>query len=172
MKRLLVIICLVFVGCGYTTRGFHYDGNSIIIKPVANKIDITSESRRYSGYGTYPVLIENRLTNILVNKFNIDGGLKVVNDDPRALRLTCTITDYKKETLRYTDSDDVEEQRLRLYVRMQLQGVDGDTLQKKTIIGEASYFIVGPNQRSETAAQVDLIDDTARRIVEAVVEEW
>ncbi len=160
------------VGCGYTTRGFVYDGNTLIIEPAVSKIDITSESRRYSNYTSFPILIENRLTNELVNRFNIDGGLKVVNTDPKALKLSCEVYEYNKATLRYTDSDDVKEQRLRLYVRMKLVDSEGEDLKVKTIIGETEYFLSGANSKSETAAQIDLIEDTARRILEAVVEEW
>ncbi len=168
----VALLALAVIGCGYTTRSFTYDGNAILISPVVNKIDITSETRKYSNYTTYPILLENRLTNEIVTQFNIDGGLKVVNDDPEALKLSCTITDYKKETMRYTESDDVKEQRLRLFVQVILVGKDAAELKNKNITGETSFFLTGPNQKSESAAQMDLIEDTARRIVEAVVEEW
>jgi hypothetical protein len=46
-------------------------------------------------------------------------------------------------------------------------------LKEKDIIGEMeSYFLSGPNSISESAAQDKLVDDAARRIMEAVVEEW
>ncbi|MBN3039783.1 MAG: hypothetical protein JW867_01510 [Candidatus Omnitrophica bacterium] len=170
MRKLLVLLIIIFlVSCGYTTRGFLYDGYKIKIKPVENKINITSEDRKYSGYTSFPILIENRLTNEIVTKFNIDGGLKVVNEDPEALSLTCTVDDYKKETVRYTDNDDVEEQRLRLYVNIILVDSSGKELIKKTVVGESTYFI---NRASEESAQIELIDDAARRIVEAVAEAW
>lgn len=158
------------MGCGYTTRGFIYQTSKILIEPIVNKIDITSEDRRYSGYTTYPILIENRLTNEIVNKFNIDGNLKVVNNDNDSLKLICEITDYTKEALRYSkdNRDQVSEQRLRLHVNTKLMDVSGKILKNKTIIGETTYFLSG----SETAAQEDLIKDTARRVLESVVEAW
>ena len=173
MRNFLVLSLFLIASCGYTTRGFIYTEDSIIIKPVVNKIDITSESRKYSGYVSFPILIENRLTNKLVSKFNIEGNLKVVSHDPGALHLACTVENYNKETLRYTEEDDeAEEQRLRLYVRMKLTSPDGKILQDRMIVGEAAYYLAGVNEKSESAAQTDLIDDTARRICEAVTEAW
>jgi len=173
MGKFLIFLTLFAVaGCGYTTRGCFYDDERIVIKPVVNKISITSEDRKYSKYTSFPILIENKLTNELVSKFNIDGYLKVVSKGPEAMELSCDVYDYDKEALRYDDDDDVEEQRLRLYVRMKLVSSEGKTLKAKTVVGESSYYLSGPNQESESSAQVDLIDDTARRILEAVVEEW
>ena len=173
MNRFLVaLIFLITSGCGYTTRGFVYESDKIIIYPVENKIDIASGGRRVSGYVNFPILIENKLTNELVNKFNVDGHLKVVSQDLGALRLACTVNSYSKEALRYTDSDDIREQRLRLHVHIQLVHSKGKLLKDKLVVGESTFFLSGPNQRSEVSAQGDLIDDTARRISEAVLEEW
>ena len=172
MKNFLVLLFLIMVGCGYTTRGFIYTEDTIIIKPVINKVDITSEDRKFSNYTSFPVLIESRLTNELINKFNIEGNLKVVNKDPQALKLTCTVNNYDKETLRYDEADEVSEQRLRLHVRIKLTSGDGKVLKDKNIIGETTYYLTGSRQKSESSAQTDLIDDTARRICEAVTEEW
>ena len=178
MRFFLSLLLLTIVGCGYTTRGFIYAEDTIIIKPVINKIDITSESRKYSDYTSFPILIENRLTNEIVSKFNIDGNLKVVSEGLNTLKLVCAVNNYSKETLRYTDTDDVSELRLRLHVHMKLTSGAGKILKDKNITGETTYYrettettyyITGAN---ESAAQVDLIDDTARRICEAVTEEW
>jgi hypothetical protein len=98
--------------------------------------------------------------------------LDVVSESRNALELECQLTEYRRQTLRYTDSDDPEEQRLRLKVKMKLVNSAGEVLQKNNIVGQASFFLTGPNSKSEVAAQNDLIEDTARRITEAVVEAW
>jgi hypothetical protein len=108
----------------------------------------------------------------LVSRFNIDGQLKVVSQGPEALNLACAVNDYEKETLRYENNDDVKEQRLRLHILMTLTSPEGKILEERTVVGESSYYLSGPNQKSETAAQNDLIIDSARRISEAVAEEW
>jgi hypothetical protein len=107
-----------------------------------------------------------------VNRFNIDGHLNVVQNEADALSLSCVIKDYRKQALRYTESDDVQEQRLRLVVHIKLTGEGNKTLQDRDVTGEATFFLTGPNSKSEQDAQSDLISDTARRIVEAVIEEW
>jgi len=172
IRFLTLLIFFVISGCGYTVGGFKYQGSKLVISPAVNKIDITSESRKYSGYVTYPVLIEDELTNALIRQFNIDGHLIVVSRSPQALGLSCIINQYKKETLRYNNDDDPEEQRLRLYVKMKLVSAQDEVLQERNIVGETEYFLIGRNAKSEEAAQIDLVNDTARRIVEAVVEEW
>jgi len=172
MKKYLVLLFFIVIGCGYTTRGFVYTQKTIVIKPVINKIDITSENRKYSDYTSFPILIENRLTNEIVSKFNIEGNLKVVSEDPKALNLVCTVNDYNRDTLRYNNADEVDEQRLRLNTHIKLTDGDGKVLQDQSVSGETTYYLSGANQKSESAAQLDLIDDTARRICEAVTEEW
>ncbi|UCD15889.1 MAG: hypothetical protein JSV34_02245 [Candidatus Omnitrophota bacterium] len=159
-------------GCGYSTKGFVYKEDRIVIKPVINKVDITSESRRNSNYTVSPILLEKRLTNTIVNKFNVFGYLKVVSSEKDALVLSCKITNYQKESLRYTDSKNVQEQRLRLMVDMKLVDSQGEVLKEKQVVGETSYYLSGTHQTTEESAQTDLIDDAARRILEAVVEEW
>jgi hypothetical protein len=174
MKKFIFILLLfVFIsGCGYTTRGFVYKESKIHIPAVVNQINITSEDRRYAGYRSYPILLEKILTNVLINKFNIDGHLKVVKSEEGALKLSCAINDYQREALRYTDSEDIKEQRLRLSVHIKLTDSSGQTLKEKDVVGETSFFLVGTNRKTESAAQQDLVDDTARRILEAVIEEW
>lgn len=167
----LALVCIL-AGCGYTSRGFLYESKTIIVEPIINKIDITAETRQYSGYTVFPILIENRLLNEIISQFNINSGLKVVTDDPQALSLSCVVQSYDKQAMRYTDADDVTEQRLRLHVFVTLKDPQAKVLISKTVVGQADFFLSGPNKKSEEAAQRDLITDTARRIVEAVVEEW
>jgi len=172
MNKSLVLFFVLLSGCGYTTRGFIQTEKNIVITPVINNIKITPEGRRYSNFTTYPILIEKRLTNVLVNKFNIDGHLRVSENKADALKLSCVINDYKRETTRYTNTDDVEEQKLRLTVHMKLINYKDEVIKEKDVVGETSYFLSGLNSISESSAQDKLIDDTTRRIVEAVIEEW
>jgi len=171
--RIFLFLCFIFLyGCGYTTRAFIYKEDKIFIEPIVNKIDITSEGRRYSDYRTYPILLEKRLTNALINKFNVYGNLKVSNKKENSLLLDCSITNYDKEALRYSDQDNITEQKLRLTVHIKLFDSSGKILKEKDIVGETSFFLEGTNSKSETLAWEDLIDDTARRIFETIVEEW
>ena len=172
MKRILMLLCFVAAGCGYTTGGLLYQQSKIHIYPVVNKINITREINAYSSLVSYPVLLEKKLTSALTDKFNEDGHLTISDKGSNALNLRCEITNYKKEPLRYTNNDKVIEQRLRLYVHCSLRSPDGKIIKQKYIVGEDSYFLSGKLAKSESAAWGGLITDTARRILEAVVEEW
>ena len=149
-----------------------YEEEGIFITPVVNEVKITTESRKYSGYRSFPILVEKKLTNEIIRKFNIIGQLKVTSKEDGALKLTCTIKDYRKDALRYSDSDDIEEQRLRLFVAIKLYDASGELLKSRSIVGREEYFLTGANSRTETAAHANLIEDTARQVLEAVIERW
>ncbi len=168
VTKFLLAFLLLLAGCGYSTQGYRYKQDKIRIMPVVNKIRIAQEARRYSEYTTYPILIEERLTNRLVAAFNIRSNLEVVSRTNDALLLECEVVDYRRRTLRYTDSDEPEEQRLRLYVKMKLIDPEGEVINEKTVVGQTTFYL----DDSEAAAQNDLVEDTARRITEAVVEVW
>lgn len=172
MIKLLALFLAMLCGCGYTTRGLIQTEKNIVIAPVINNISVSDEGRRYSNFTSYPILLEKRLTNAIADKFNIDGHIKVTTNQANALGLSCAINEYKRETTRYDNADNVEEQRLRLHVQMKLTNPKGEIIREKKVVGETSYFLTGANSMTETTAQGKLVDDTARRIMEAVVEEW
>lgn len=170
MKKLFFIVFLLVVGCGYTTKAFMGTG-TIYVKPVENNIQITQEKRAYSDYQSYPILIEKQLTNAIVDEFRIRSNYTITSDHVGANTLECSITDYKQEALRYDDFDDVSEQRLRLHVKFKYSNKEG-ILKERTIVGEASYHLEGSYAKSESEAFEELIEDTARRIVEAIADDW
>lgn len=171
--NLIVLFLLVSIcGCGYTTRGAVYSQNRLYVVPVVNKMDISSEQRKYSEFNNFPALLDKRVTNAIVAKFNSDGHMKVTNDEQGALKLTCAITNYHSDAQRYTDNDDVKEQKIWLDMSMSLTDPSGKVLKEKNIVADASYYLTGSNRRSEATVQDEVISDAARRIVEAVVEEW
>jgi len=171
MKKTLIIVLCLFCGCGYTTRVGLNQG-SLYLRPVVNAIEITAEDRAYSGYTSFPMLIEKKLTNSLADKIQIRGAYSLAADPEEALSLDCRIYDFKKEGLRYTDSDDVTEQRLRLYVHVSLFGQDDQPVKERKVVGETTYFLSGAYAVSESQAFTDLVEDTARRVVDAISEEW
>jgi len=175
-KRIFIFyssLTLIFLsGCGYTTRSYVYTNRKIYIEPVSNEVKITSQKRVYSSYTPFPLLLEKKLTSAVINKFNTDGHLKVVKEQEGALQLKCIIDNYQKEALRYSNNDAVTEQKLRLYVKVKLYLPDGTVLKERRVIGETTYFLSGQYAKSETSANEELIQDTARKIVEAVIEQW
>ena len=170
--QVLLSAIFLLAGCGYTTHSVIFAEKYIFIQSVTNDIKIATEGNKYENRKTYPRLVENELTSALVQGFNTDGQLKVAREEAGALKLVCAVKDYRKDTLRSTTTNDVVEQRIQLEVWMKLTSSSGKTIKDEGVIGETTYFLSGPNQKTEVAAQGDLVDDTARRIVEGVVENW
>lgn len=172
MKTLIFFLFLLLSSCGYTTQLSTRKGG-IYVKPVVNRIVIASEDRAYSGYSSYPILLEKKLTNSVINEFNIRGGqFTVPNNSPDSYTLECSIYDYRREALRYTDDDSVSEQRLRLYVKVKFYDSDDEIIKEKEIVGEATYFLSGSYAIPESEAIRNLTDDSAKRIVETVSQDW
>ncbi len=170
MKQILFTLCLLTLGCGYTTKAFIGSG-TIYVKPVENNIQITREKRAYSDYQSYPILIEKQLTNAVVDEFRIRSNYTITSNNIGVNTLECSIIDYKREALQYDDFDEVTEQRLRLHVKFKYYNAE-EVLKEKTIVGEASYYLEGTYATSESDAFEELIEDTARRIVEAIADDW
>lgn len=173
MNKAIAFFSLILLwGCGYTTYLANYDTDRIYIEPVVNNVQITQEMRKYSSYKSYPLLLEKKMTNKIIDKFNSESKFKVVKIAQNSLRLVCSIEDYRKETINYGENDAVQQQRLRLYVKVNLYGNDDKIIDSKEIVGETTYYLTGPYRKSIALAEEDLVDDTARRILEFVTERW
>ena len=116
------ILCFLFAGCGYTTRSMiagQY--RTIYIAPFANKVDITRENDQSNNYRLYRPMLETEVTSALVQRFLRDGNLRpVTSRDSADLVLEGSLTDLRKDALRYTSSDDVLEYRVDISVNMSL----------------------------------------------------
>lgn len=172
---ILGILFFSFSGCGYTTRSM-ISGKykSIYVTPFVNKIDITDESYIGSKYKVYRPLLETDITKAVNNKYLFDGNLKPVKKESADMVLKGELMDFRRDPLRYTDSDDVAEYRLNLVVNISLWDNKEDKLiwEEKGFTGQFSYFPVGALATSESTAINNAIDDLARRIVERTVEQW
>ncbi len=173
MKR-VILLFLLLGGCGYTTYlvSSSLGEGKIYVKPVANEVRITSEDRAYSDYTVYPVLLDKDLTNAIIDELQIRTPLKVVSSPDGAYTLECKIVNYKKEALRYTDTDEVNEQRLRLYVKVIVYDAEKNLIKEREVVGEASYFFSGRLASSESEALNELIEDTAKRVVDTLSQDW
>jgi len=173
-KKLIFLSFLLLGGCGYTTYlvSTSLGEGKIYVKPVVNEVRITAEDRAYSDYNVYPILLDKDLTNAIIDELQIRTPLKVVNSPDDAYTLECKIVNYKKEALRYTDSDEVNEQRLKLYVKVMVYDNEGNLIEENEVVGEASYFFSGRLASSESEALSELVEDTARKIIDALFQDW
>ncbi|MBU2540392.1 MAG: hypothetical protein KJ593_00670 [Candidatus Omnitrophica bacterium] len=172
----LYLIIFAFVGCGYTTRSSIYPaGTTIAIMPFLNKINIADERSEYRRLVNYFPLLETKVTNAVVDRFLMDGNLKVSRLENTDLILEGEILRYKRDALQYTDNnEDVTEYRVTLFSNITLKDKANDKVvfQENNFAGEATYYTQGSLAKSETVAVEDAVSDLARRIVERVVEAW
>jgi hypothetical protein len=177
-KGLRVLICLsscavlLSAGCGYTTRStiasrYH----TVYVPPFASAIDLTREADAGNKYKIYRPGLETEITKTLTNKFLFDGNVRPGDRDASDLELRGELVEFRRDPLRYSANDDVEEYRLNLVVNISLWDKKEDRMlwEEKNFTGDTTYF---PAQKSEDAAIKNAFDDLARRIVARVVEEW
>ena len=172
----LIVFSLVvssFSGCGYTTRGFiDPQYQTIYIRPVVNKIKVTGETQEFGDFRSVPPFLDQAFTRALISRFNLDGHLRVTNEENADLTVECTMTDYKQGTLRYDNDDRVEEYRLKLYYTYRLLDSVGEVVKKGNLVANSEYALVGAAARSEDQAIAELLNDASRRLVDDIIEAW
>lgn len=177
----MVTGCFLFLtipGCGYTTRSsISYRFRTIYITPFVNKIDITKETDVGYKYKLYRPMLETDVTKKVANKFLFDGNLRPVKEGSADLVLKGELVEFRRDPLRYTDNDEVEEYRIIIRVNLNLWDTKENQLvwQENNFSGDFSYFTSFTSSgtpKSEDVAVNDAIDDLARRIVERTVEQW
>jgi len=177
-KNILVILCVMvsmssLAGCGYTTASALPERlKTIYVEPFKNKINYTSVTGRRNVY--FP-LLEVKVKDAVIDRFLFDGNLRPVdNPDSADLILKGALVEYQRNSLRYTDNDDVQEYRVQIVMKLELRDVQEDTVMWSygRFIGEATYFVTGSQATTEDAAVEDAKVDLAKRIVERTIEDW
>jgi len=181
-KLSLFAICyLLFAtltGCGYTTRSMISDKfKTIYVTPFVNKIDITKETDAGYKYRIYKPMLETDVTKAVTNKYLFDGNLRPTKTGSADLILKGELVEFRRDPLRYTDNDEVEEYRINIRVNLSLWDTKENKLvwEENGFTGDFTYFTSftrSGTPKSEDVAVNDAINDLARRIVERTVEEW
>lgn len=174
-----VIVALFSLsGCGYSIRSLAYTRDTrIYIKPFENKVDLNIEgeySDRYT-YKLYRHRLETKITDAVIDRFLLDGYLKVVSNEGDAdLVMKGELTNYEKQPLRYDDASNIEEYRANLIVNVALRDIKKDEVvwEESGFVGYHEFFTTGSQAESEDSAIDEAVEDLARRIVERTVEDW
>jgi len=178
MKRAALVAMLLvlplFSGCGYTSRSAIADKYSTIhVSAFVNKVDISSEQSANNKYKIYKPALETDITRAVVSKFLFDGNLKPQKSGDADLELKGELIEFRRDPLRYTDADDVEEYRINIVVALKLYNRQGELIwEEPSFTGDTTYFTRGAAAKSEAKAVSDAVADLARRVVERTVEEW
>jgi hypothetical protein len=167
-------MALGLAGCGYTTKSMLPENiQRVHVPPVTNNIDLSEEISDKTPFRIYRPGLEVELTNAIINRYIFDGRLKVTGEDRADAILSAQLIDYRRDPLRYSDGDEVQEYRLNITLQASLkQKSDGKVLWNETIIGDSSFFLGGNRAISEDDAAAKAVEDAARRVVEKTIEYW
>jgi len=175
MKKILSLLILVAAtflnGCGYTTSST-LPGHlkTIYIDRLANEISYTSSTSRE----VYFPLLEVDARNAIIDRFQFDGNLTLTDTDRADLVLKGKLIEYERQGLRFTDNDTIQEYRVNVVVALELWDMTKGEIKwaEPRFVGQATYFLSGPEATTEESAVQEALKDLARRIVERTVEDW
>jgi len=178
VRFLTALLCVLLTGCGYTTRpGLAPHLKRVYIKPFVNKIDLTQISTEYAGFPIYRHKMEVDITNEVIARYQFTGLLRPAGPERADCRLEGELVEFRRDALRYTASQVVEEWRLSIVADLRFYDQTTNTLmwEESRFTGDTTYFAVasGPNPvESESSALSRAITDFAKRVVERTVENW
>ncbi len=161
-------------GCGYTTKTV-LPGNikTIHVPPVKNAIDLSGEISDKDRFRVTRPGVEVDITNAVINRFIFDGNLKVVSREKADAVLEAKLVDYRRDPLRYSEGDDIQEYRLSLTIDATVYLTNGrKVLWHERLTGDTSFFLSGARALSEDEAVVKAVEDLARRVVNKTIESW
>ena len=170
----LFLALLGLAGCGYTTKSLLPENiRSVHIAPTVNTIDLSAEITDKAPFRVYRPGLEVELTNGIINRYIFDGTLKVASADKADAILETKLIDYRRDPLRYSDGEDIQEYRLSVTIEAAFKDkLSGKELWSKRIAGDTTFFLAGSRAISEDIAATRAVEDVARRVVEATIEYW
>jgi len=163
-------------GCGYTTSCItSYDGaDTIHVDNFINKINLTEQPTDRRMYVAYQSGIELDITRDTIDRFILDGNLRIEPKDKADLILEGFLVDFKKEGLRYDNDNNIIEYRIKVVVNIKLYRRKDDKVfwKENRFTGEHIYSLTGTYAETDDAAVQKAIEDLAIRIVERTTENW
>jgi len=177
VQKLIVFLFLVALpGCaGYTSQtNLPEHIQTIHVMKVQNTIDISAEVSNKKAFQTYRPGLEVELRNALIERFIVDGHLKIDSEAKADSLLTAKLLSFDRDPVRYNRDDSIQEFRIHVTASASLMDqTSGEILwETASISGEGSYFLSGDEAVSEDEAVQESLDDLVRHIVEAVLEVW
>lgn len=175
MRRLVFLgVSLVLAGCGYTTQSLlPSDVRSVFVAPTINAIDLTAEVSDKRPFRVYRPGLEVDITNAVIDRFIFDGNLRVAREGQADAQVEMKLVDYRRDALRFSAADDVQEYRLTVAVDVRVFRVrDGSTLWSERMGGDSTFYLSGPRAVSEDEATQQAVQDLARRVVDRTIELW
>jgi len=172
----LLVSGLFFGGCaGYTQKSLLSERiKNVYVAPVKNAIDLSGEITDKNPFRVYRPGVEVDITNAIMNRFIFDGNLKVTLPERADATVEAKLVDYRRDALRYSDADDVEEYRLSITLDVAVYETRTHKVlwHETGVTGDTSFFLSGPRSISEDAAAQRAVEDLAKRVVDKTIEIW
>ena len=125
MRRVLLILLIIFSGCVYSFRGFSaLEYKSIRIEPFSNNT---------LRYGLEDIFYQNT-----VNEFIRDGRLKVIESGAETI-LSVVIADYKNEPFTYDEYENIKEYRIDVKLTMEYKKSTGEAIWERSLLEWVTY---------------------------------
>jgi hypothetical protein len=169
------MLSAVLAGCGYTTKSLlPEDIKRIHIMPVKNAIDLSSENSGKDHFRVYRPGLEVELTNAIINRFIFDGNLRVSGPNDADVIVEAKLVDYRRDALRYTERDDIEEYRVNVVLDVAVYRASNRQMlwQSTAVTGDTTFFVAGQRATSEDEAAARAVEDVARRVADKTLELW
>ncbi|OGW90985.1 MAG: hypothetical protein A3D28_01790 [Omnitrophica bacterium RIFCSPHIGHO2_02_FULL_63_14] len=167
----LIAAALVLSGCYTTKTALTGTVRTIHVAPVENAIDLSAEISDRDRFRVYRPGLEVDITNAVINRFIFDGSLKVAGPGADAV-FRGKLLEYRRDPLRYSEGDDVQEYRLNIVIDASVATAAGKDLWSGQVVGDTTFFLTGSRATSEDEALARAVEDLARRVVEKTVELW
>ena len=162
-------------GCGYTTTGLGSSSSkTIYVSNFINKINPTEETSDSKMHIAYKSGMEFDVTRDLINRFIVDGNMRIANQTDADLVLSGELVDFRKEPLRYDTADNVIEYRIKVTAIITLIDNKTNNILKdaQRFTGESIYRTTGEYAKSEDLAVKDAVKDLGTRLIENIIEDW
>ncbi len=178
MNKILVVVAVLAIavcGCGYTTKSLlPASYKTIHVGNFSNSIKITAEQSNERMYRGYRPGMEIKITKAVIDKYLMDGNLRIASPENADLILSAELIDFNRGGILYDTNDNVQEYRILLVVSMELtEAKTGKIVWREPgFAGETTYRTSGSLEMSENAAIDAAITDLAKRIVERTIEAW
>ena len=155
MRRALagvLVLALGLAGCGYEAGWLRHEGDrTIAIDVIAND--------------TFRREIEFFLTSRLQDEVQSRSGLRIASRDEADLLMTGRIVDVRERVVSETNTDDVFESNVTVWVTFRVVDRRTGTLRKEFSLADTGQFLPAAGQTSD-AGTAEAFTSLARRAVE------
>ncbi|MFH1800037.1 MAG: LptE family protein [Candidatus Omnitrophota bacterium] len=163
-----LVVAVAFSGCGYTRKTvLPRNMKTIYVETVKNKLDPENLYAYQPG-------VEMNITNAVIQRLQMDGTLKVVEQQKADTILKTDLLSLDQEGLRFNSLEGVSQYRLFMVVRLQLvDAKTGDLIwEEPNFSGGTEYYVTTVTSIGEQKAAVDAVRTLAYNIADRIVEDW